>query len=389
MQRGGGYDQQMSCSARLWLLGACAAGLFGVAQAQAAEANMSSVRFGSDEFAVGRNVRVLQPISGDAFLAAHEVEVSSSVGGDLAAVATELRLSGRVGHNLYAAASRIELEGNVDGNARLAAGDLHVAPAARIDGGATLAGERIEFEGQSLGYLTAAARSVSIDGHVGGDATVTAAELEIGPQAVIDGSLVFRGPRAPDVANGAHIHGGVQFIEQHERRVVAPALSSVFAWLWLVGWMIAGAVTIAIWPTFTRAITGETARHHLYAALMGLAVLVVTPVAIALLSLTIIGLPVALLLLALYGLVLPLGYLAGAASIGDAVAARVPALTNAVGRRALALAITLLALFLVKHVPFIGPLIIFLVLIAGMGGILLASHRRHGTAAAPAPGAGV
>jgi cytoskeletal protein CcmA (bactofilin family) len=379
----------MSRSARLWVLSACVAGLFGAAQARAADADMSSVRFGSDEFAVGRNVRVLQPISGDGFLAAHEIEVSSSVGGDLAAAATELRLSGQVGHNLYAAARRIELEGTVDGNARLAAADLHVAPAARIGGGSTLAAERIEFEGQALGYLTAAARSVSIDGHVGGDATVTAADLEIGPQAVIDGSLVFRGPRAPNVATGARIHGGVQFIEQHQRRVATPALFRVGAWLWLVGWMIAGAVIIAIWPTFTRAITGETARHHLYAALMGLAVLVVTPVAITLLVVTVIGIPLALLLLALYLMVLPLGYLAGAASIGDAVAARAPALTGAAGRRALALAIALLALFLVKHVPFIGPLIIFLVLIAGMGGILLASHRWHGTSNTPAPGAGV
>ncbi len=376
----------MSCGARLWLLGACVAGLLGAAQAGAAQAE-SAIRFGSDEFAAGRNVRVTEPVGGDGFLAGHEVEVSSSVGGDLAAAATELRLSGRVGHNLYAAARRIELEGNVDGNARLAAEDLHVAPAARIGGGSTLAAETIDFEGQALGYLTAAARSVTINGHIGGDATVTAAELEIGPQAIIDGNLVFRGPRAPSVASSARIHGGVQFIERHEHRAAAPGLFSVGAWVWLVGWMIAGALIIAIWPTFTGAVTHETARHHLYAVLMGLAVLVVTPVAIVLLLVTVIGIPLALLLLALYLLVLPLGYLAGAATLGDAVVARVPALSSSVGRRALALAITLLVLFLVKHVPFLGPLIVFLVLIAGMGGILLASHRRHGNASASAPAA--
>jgi hypothetical protein len=307
------------------------------------------------------------------------------VGGDLVVAATELRLSGRVGHNVYAAARRIELEGNIDGNARLAAADLHVVSAARIGGGSTLAGDTIDFEGQSLGYLTAAARSVSIDGHIGGDVTVAAAELDIGPQTVIDGSLVFRGPRAPTVASTARIHGGLQFIEQHQRRVTTPALLSVGAWLWLVGWMVAGAAIIAIWPDFTSAITHETTRHHLYAVLMGLAVLVVTPVAIVLLLVTVIGIPVALLVLALYLLVLPLGYLAGAATLGDAMAARVPAFSTTVGRRALALAIILLALFLLKQVPFIGPLIVFLVLLSGMGGILLASHHSHATGA-PAPG---
>lgn len=222
--------------AGLWLLAACLAALFGAAQGRAADANTSSLRFGSDEFAVGRNIRVTQPVSGDSFLAAHEVEVTSSVGGDLAAAATELRLSGRIGHNVYAAARRIELEGNIDGNARLAAADLHVAPAARIGGGSTLAADTIEFEGQSLGYLTAAARSVSIDGHVGGDATVTAAELDIGPQAVIDGSLVFRGPRAPTVARTARIHNGVQFIEQHQRHAARRYSASAPGCGWSAGW---------------------------------------------------------------------------------------------------------------------------------------------------------
>ena len=375
----------MSRPAGRWLLlAACLAAVCGATQGRAAEADTSRLHFGSDEFAVGRNVRLMQPVSGDSFLAAHEIEVTSSVGGDLAAAATELRLSGRVGHNVYAAARRIELEGNIDGNARLAAADLHVAPAARIGGGSTLAADTIEFEGQSLGYLTAAARSVSIDGHVGGDATVTAAELDIGPQAVIDGSLVFRGPRAPNVASTARIHNGVHFIEQHERHA-APALFSVGAWLWLVGWMVAGALFIAIWPGFTSAITRETALHHWYAVLTGLAVLVATPVAIVLLLVTVIGIPVALVVLALYLLALPLGYLAGAATLGDAVAARVPTLSSTVGRRALALALMMLALFLVKHVPFIGPLIVFLVLLSGMGGILLASHHWRATGAA-APG---
>lgn len=364
----------------VWLLIGFLPALLGAVAARAADADMSSIRFGNDEFAVGSHVRVLQPIDGDGFLAGHEVDVASSVAGDLAAAATELRIGGRVGHNLYAAARRIELEGTVDGNARVAAADLHVAPAARIEGGSTMAAETIEFEGQVLGYLTAAGRSVNIDGHVGGNATVTAAELEVGPQTVIDGSLVFRGPRAPNVASTARISGGVHFIEQHERRVSAPhALFSIGSWLWLVGWMIAGALIIAIWPTFTRAITGEASRHYPYAALMGLLVLVVTPVAIALLLLTVVGIPVALLLLALYVLVLPLGYLAGAATIADALVARVPALAAATGRRALGLAIALLVLFLVKQLPFIGPLLVFVVLLAGMGAIVLAAHHRHGT----------
>lgn len=371
---------------RLWLLGAAGAALLGGLSARAADTDTKSIRFGSDEFAAGNHLHVQQPINGDGFFAGHEVDVSGEVAGDLAAVATEVRLSGRVGHNLYAAGRRIDLEGNVDGNARLAAADLQVASGARIGGGSTLAAENVEFDGQTLGYLTAAARSVTIDGHIGGDATVTAAELEIGPQAVIDGSLVFRGPKPPQVASTARIGGGVRFIPQQQRHVSAPPpLLRAGSWLWLVGWMIAGALIIALWPTFTGVITGEAAKHYLYAVLMGLAVLVATPVAIVVLLVTVIGIPLALLLLAVYLLVLPLGYLAGAATLGDLVAVRVPALATDSGRRGLALAISLLVLFLVRQLPVIGPLIVFVVLIAGMGAIVLASHRWRGTGISASP----
>ena len=365
-----------------WLLAAAVAGLLGAVPVRAAEGDSSSIHLGGDQFTAGGHVRVDEPISGDGFLAGHEVDVSSSVGGDLIAAATEVRLHGRVGHNLYAAGRRVDLDGNVDGNARLAASDLHVAPGARIGGGATLAAQTVEFEGQALGYLAAAANTVSIDGHVSGDVTVAAADLEVGPQAIIGGSLVFRGPRPANVASTARIAGGMRFIPQRERHISAqPAFFSVGAWLWLVGWMIVGVLMVTIWPAFTSTITAEASRRYLYAALVGLVVLIVTPVAIALLLVTVIGIPLALVLLALYLLEVPLGYLAGTATIADALAARVPALAASSGRRALALAIALLVLFLVKRIPYLGPVIVFVVLIAGMGGLLLAARQRHGAAA--------
>jgi hypothetical protein len=367
---------------------AAVAGLLAV-PAGAAESNGSSVSFGSDLFAAGNRVRLTEQVLGDAFLAAHEVESTGSVGGDLLVAGTELQLSGKVGHNLFAAGRSVDLNGNVACNARVAGAQLHILPTARIGGGLSLAGNRIEFDGQSQGYLTAAGKTISIDGHVGGDANITGGDLDLGPQAVIDGTLTFRGPRAPTVAATARLLGGVRFIRQRERSAVST--SGAFragSWIWLVGWMIAGGIILALWPTFTRSVTGQAAARATLAGLIGLVVLVVTPIAIAFLLATLIGIPLALLLLALYLLILPLGYLAAAATIADRIATRDARPSIPTPRRVMLLMATLLALFLVARIPYLGPIIRFLLLLVGIGAIVIAAVSAVGpekaTTATPA-----
>jgi hypothetical protein len=343
----------------------------------------SRVTFGSDLFAAGNRVRLSEQVFGDAFLAAQEVESTGSVGGDLLVAGTELQLSGRVGHNLFAAGRSIDLDGTVAGNTRVAGAQVHIMSTARIGGGLSLAGNRIEFDGQSQSYLTAVGRTITLNGHVGGDATITGGDLDLGPQSVIDGTLTFRGPRPPTVAGTARLLGGVRYIRQRERSAVGT--SGAFragSWIWLVGWMIAGGIILALWPAFTRSVTRHAAAHAGFAGVIGLLVLIVTPIAITLLLVTLIGIPLALLLLALYLLILPLGYLAAAATIGDRLAARDGVSSVPTRRRVILLMATLVGLFLIARIPYLGSIIRFLLLLVGVGAIVMGAIAAAGAATA-------
>jgi hypothetical protein len=96
--------------------------------------------------------------------------------------------------------------------------------------------------------------------------------------------------------------------------------------------------------------------------------LVGVPFAIIVLLVTIIGIPLALLLGFGYALLLLLGYLVGAIFLGDFVLGKVGAAKLDSGWwRVLFMFLALVVLAIVKQMPFIGGLAVFLLFLAGIG----------------------
>jgi hypothetical protein len=152
----------------------------------------------------------------------------------------------------------------------------------------------------------------------------------------------------------------------------------VGAWIWLAGWIIAGSILLALWPGFARSVSEAARREPWTALLLGFAVLVCVPVALLLLILSIIGIPLALLLLWLYLLLLPLGYLSAAVAIGEWLLARMHQGSVVITReRILMLIGVLIVLFVLTRVPLLGGPLRFLLIIAGIGSLVIASAQRR------------
>jgi hypothetical protein len=117
--------------------------------------------------------------------------------------------------------------------------------------------------------------------------------------------------------------------------------------------------------------------------LVGFAVLVCVPVALLALTLSIIGIPLALLLFLLYLLLLPLGYLAAATAIGEWLLARLRHGAAILTRDRIFMLIgVLIALFVLTRVPVLGGALRWLLVIAGVGSLVVASAARHRAAEA-------
>lgn len=345
---------------------------------------------GSDFFGAGGMINLTDAVPGDAIMAGGRVSVASEVDGDLVAAGGELSLGGAVGDDLYAAGGSVQLDAIVSGNARVAGGEVTVGPATVVAGVLSLSGGRVLFEGNTHSNLRASGGSVRLNGEVHGDAEVRAEELVIGPDTRIGGRLVFHGPVAPEVPEGAVIAGGVEFHEQDARRFfdnhrprVHDAIRGAGSFMWFVGVFVAAALFVLIFPGFARDAAAAIGAKPLQSLGLGIAILLCVPFLGVVLLITIIGIPLALLLVPLYLLVLFLGWATAALFIAQrGLEVLRPGRVVTPAWQLLALFLGLLALWLLRQVPFAGGLIGFLALVAGIGAMVWQGWNGRRTATA-------
>lgn len=342
-------------------------------------------QFGPDYFGAGGMLNLTEPVAGDAFLAGGQVSIASEVRGDLVVAGGEVSVGGSVGDDLYAAGGDVQLDAMVNGNARVAGGDVAVGPATVVVGAVSLTGGRIDFSGNSHGYLQASGASVRLNGQVQGDAEVRAEDLWIGPDTQIAGRLIYHGPTAPVVPEGAMIAGGVEFHEagprdylHEDRGPVEKTVHWAGSVLWFVGVFVAATLFLLLFPGFATRAAEAIGREPLRVLGLGLAVLVCVPFMVVLLLITVIGIPLALVTIPLYLLLLFLGWVTAALFVGErglAVARAGQQVT--LGWRLFALLLALVALWVLGQVPFLGGFIELLALVAGIGALVWQAWARR------------
>ena len=337
----------------------------------------------ADRFIVGGSALVTEPVTGDLIAAAGELRVSGPVSGDVVAAGGTLRLDGTVAQNVYAAGGQVALDGAFARNARVAGGSVTIGPKAQIHGNASLAGGRVEMRGAVDGYLLATAGRVLIDGRVAGDVNAAAGELELGPQARIAGKLRYTG-RAVRMDAAAQVLGGVERFEETEP-AARPRVHRLVGF-WTLGLMVFAALLVWVFPARTARVADAAQQRFGWSLLVGFIALAALPVAIVLLLITVIGLPLAVLGALGYLALLLTGYVASGIALGEIALRRLLARHAAQsGWRAAAAALGVLVIGLLALVPWLGKLVTFLALVAGMGAVLLQlrAASRDGVDRAP------
>lgn len=338
-------------------------------------ATTQTLQLGQDAFLSGDDVTADQPIGGDAIAAGGRVALRGAVAGDAVLAGGEVSVEGNVGEELYAAGGKVNVNGTVGGGARVAAGDVRLLPGSRIGKGLSAAGGRVVLEGEVTSYAHIAAGSIRIDGHIAGNVDAAGRQLQLGPKAVIDGTLTFRGPQPAELAPGAVVRMGVVNVTHHPGAWWKwPVLFGVFALVWIAGWAVVGIALLALLPGATARVTDAARTRPWWSAAVGAMVLLATPIVMGVLALTVVGIPLALLLLLIYLAVLPLGYLAGVASLSDWLSSRWRRGQRNAGRgtRIGMFLVTLLVVVLVTQIPVLGWSGGLLLWVVGIGALLVA-----------------
>jgi hypothetical protein len=384
-----GESKKMWRAANAWILGLLVGA---VGPAAAAEAPAEQ-RLGGDLFIAGGAVTVDQPVSGDLIAMGGSIDVDAPVAGDAVVAGGKLRFGVDVAGSLYAAGGRVTVAGKVGRNLRTAGGQTELGPKSEVGGNLSIAGGQVRLLGAVRGEVQAAGGRVRIDGPVGGDVLVTSGQLELGPGARIAGKLRYRSREPITQDPAAQVAGGVEMLvpawsgdarasEPRGEHTGAPVWASGIAWMWTLGLVVLAAALIALLPGFYAGVANALRDRFGLSLLLGFVVLVCVPFAALFAFVTLIGIPLGLLLTALYLALLPVAYVSAGIGLGELGLRRLrPASAQTTGWRIAAAAFALVLLALAGWIPWLGGMVAFAALLAGLGALLLQTRRLFTRAA--------
>jgi cytoskeletal protein CcmA (bactofilin family) len=337
--------------------------------------------FPRDLYLAGGRVDFPGEAEGDVVVAARSMSVDGLIRGDLLVAANRLLIRGRVLDDVRAAARTVGLDGEV-GDGFVAAGEVvRLGATSRVGGIAWIAARRVELAGRVGGDVRAAAVRVRIAGTIEGAAALAAREIELLPGARIAGNLTYWSSQEARVAPGAQVDGRIirrqpEFLDRAGR--VLTVMSVITRVVFVLNLFVAGVILFLLFPGLTLSAALTVGRRPWASLGMGLAILVLTPVAALSLILTVIGVPLALTLVWLYAAALLLGFLTAAFYLGDLVLRASRRGTRpSRGARIAALGVAVLILALVRFIPIAGPLVLLLALVLGVGAWTLRLSRGY------------
>jgi cytoskeletal protein CcmA (bactofilin family) len=327
------------------------------------------------------------------------VRVDGTIDGDLIVGAERFTLRGTVTGNLYVFASEVEIDGIVQGTV-VGMGE-RVSLSGRVDGAVTLAGDRVTImDGAQLGRDVAVfGEGVRIAGRAARDVTFAGDWIEVGGEiardlhilgadrvVLLDSARVGGDVRARLMGRRAEIEQAPESIVSGEVTVSKDSLihdhylahykETSFYLIVLIaaaGVFVFGLLIYLLDPRLFEADPPD-ARGFVRSLGIGFVVLLSSPVAIALIGLTIVGIPVAVLGLFFLISAVYTSYVLVAGLVGQAV------LTPSgpgIGSFAPSLLVGVLILSTIAALPFVGPAVRILAVLFGLGCLFERARGLH------------
>jgi hypothetical protein len=316
----------------------------------------------------GQTVTISGHVTGDAYAVGETVVVNGTVDGDLIAAAQQVIVDGNVGGNVRAAGATVTINGGVGRSVTGLAQHVNLTSNGRIAGSVVAVGQTIDAFGQVGRGITVGGGTLQLAGPVGGPVEARVETLAVAPTAHVAGALDYQAKQEATLPSGA-VFGGVHFTPAPQQAPQpTPVLNGLFdlgGLIGLVGSFLVGAVAIVLMPR-ASARAAELARQQPWQSFgLGLLVLFAVPIAAIIVAVTLIGLPLAFTMFALY----VVGIIAAWPAIGLFIGTQLAQLVRP--ERPLpvlgTLAVGLIVLHLLTHVPYVGGLIVFCALVFGLG----------------------
>jgi len=320
-------------------------------------------------------------VDGDLIVAAHRVSIGGTVKGNVYALARHLEITGTVEGSVHGAIERLLIDGDVKGSVYAACESLTVTPDGTVGRDLSLVAEEGIVGGPVGRDIVFGGDRLELRAAVGRDVDVRWGErVSLRDGARVAGALdaALAGEDDLDRAPGAQVGGEVTVTprrgmqEHYLDHYREPGFYLLLA-LGLVAAFLFGLLLRWLSPSLLEAEL-HTGAQFFRSLGLGFLVIVATPFAILAVALTVVGLPIAVLALFVYLVALYSGEIAAGAWLGRMLLPPADAGLFAFGRSLFA---GLGILTVVGHLPFLGPAVMIVATLLGVG-LVYERARRLG-----------
>ena len=327
-------------------------------------------------YGAGGEVVVSGSSKGSARLMGAIVKFLGRVGDDLWIAGGDLTIKGDVAEHVHGWGGKIMLNSLVGGNASLMGADLHVGSSAAISKKSHLSGDKVLFEGASIGAVELEGREVVFSGRANAGLTIRAPFVKIGDGASIKGDVTIHTIGEPEISDQARIDGKVNIKSlpkweamrrSHEGGVVNRIALGILATLCA---FLTGLLTLSLARGGVEKTIDTLVEEPLRSGLWGVGGLLIIPLLAVFLVLTVLGTPLAAALLMTVPLILLLSLTGSGFAIGEWIFNRSGETVSAM-HRALSLLAGLILIVISSLVPYIGWAVLVAAVIFGAGALFL------------------
>ena len=323
-----------------------------------------------------------ESVDGDFYTAANIINLSGAVDADMVSAGFQTTINGSVGDDALVIAGKADVHGSIGDDLRIVAGEVTIAEpvmgdvlviAGSVDilSTASIAGDllvyagRVNVSGSVGGSIVGIVEELRIDGQVIGDVDVTVTTLTLGDRAIIDGSVKYTSLELLTQAQEATVKGeivrsdpvlpGQKFTL---RSILVPLLIFLFS---VLVWYLLG-------KAFLQRLVFRVLSKSPRPLLLGIVTLFFAPLAIGVLLVSVIGVLVGIAGLFGYLLVLLLSLIGAPVVLGQLLMKVFNQPTADLSL--VSLIVGVVAMMLLLLLPYIGQLVLTLLVVVTVGGII-------------------
>ncbi len=315
---------------------------------------------GENGFHAGDKVSLGDALDTSSFVAGNSIDMSSEIDGLNFVAGNNISLSSKQDH-LFVAGNNITLNEVVTKDAFLAGSTVTVNSSTIRD--LYVAAQTVKINSNIYRNAYVGGDKVIINTTIEGNVKIAADDITIGEEAVIHGTLTYPDKAKIDISESAVVTETKTYETKEvetEQTLVSKIKSAITSFLSL---LLIAVILLAINKKFFKRIDEEdkTAAYIFKTVFIGFGFLVLLPLSAIFIMITVIGIPLSIISLILYGIFIYLSMIPTSYYVGKWV------LGKTIKNEYLLLASSLLAVYVLKLVPFIGGYIGFISLLLGLG----------------------